>query len=85
MRYYANWCQLVLAVVEIVVTKIKAKRLADGEKKSHRRIDFSTQADRATEKASKPDASKEVLRKKTMATCLEIWPSTSTASKTGAH
>eukprot|EP00434_Breviolum_minutum_P005570 symbB.v1.2.004913.t1/scaffold263.1/size248082/14 len=41
-EYYANWCQLVLAVVEIV-------------------------ADRATEKASKPDASKEVLRKKTMA------------------
>ena len=34
MRYYANWCQLVLAVVEIVVTKIKAKSLADGEKKT---------------------------------------------------
>jgi len=46
-EYYANWCQLVLAVVEIIVTKIKA--------------------DRAMEKASKPDASKEVLRKRTMA------------------
>ncbi|CAJ1334282.1 unnamed protein product [Effrenium voratum] len=46
-EYYANWCQLVLAVVEVVVTKIKA--------------------DRASEKASKPDAPVEVQRKKTMA------------------
>ena len=25
-RYYANWCQLVLAVVEIFVSKVKADR-----------------------------------------------------------
>ena len=28
-RYYATWCQLVLAVVEIFVTKIKACRKSD--------------------------------------------------------
>ena len=26
LRYYANWCQLVLAVVEILVTKKKVDR-----------------------------------------------------------
>lgn len=46
VRYYAIWCQLVLAVVEIVVTKIKAKRLADGEQKRH---DGSTSQPRLTE------------------------------------
>lgn len=92
-RYYANWCQLVLAVVEIVVTKIKAKRrwkkrhgvfswcfdLQPRLTEPRKRLQSLTRQKKCCE--SRPwqlASSFDVFLP-------EIWPSTSTASKTVAR